>query len=81
MSGCLRLGGMTDRAEAGINSRGCGVFHSDTQNAVSNMNEVTGTHVHTVSRREYVSLIKGPLWFVLKNVLEIILRNSFLMRI
>jgi hypothetical protein len=26
VSGCLRLGGMTDRAEAGINRRGCGVF-------------------------------------------------------
>jgi len=32
-------------------------------------------------RPEYVPLIKGPLWFARKNALEIILRNSFVMRI
>jgi len=51
---------MTDRAEAGINGRGCGVFQNDTQNAGSNFNQVTATHVRTVSRPEYVPLIKGP---------------------
>ena len=51
---------MTDRAEAGINGRGCGVFQNDTQNAGSNLNQVTGINVRTVSRPEYVPLIKGP---------------------
>ena len=72
---------MTDRAEVGINGRGCGVFQNDTQNAGSNLNQVTGINVRTVSRPEYVPLIKGTVWFVRQNVLEIILRNSFVMRI
>ena len=45
------------------------------------MNQVTGEHDRNVSRPEYVPLIKGPLWFVRKNALEIILHNSFVMRI
>jgi hypothetical protein len=45
------------------------------------MNQVTGTHVRPVSRPEYVPVIKGALWFVRKNALEVILRNSFVMRI
>ena len=43
------------------------------------MNQVTGTHVRIVSRPEHIPLIKGPMWFVRKNALEIILRNSFVM--